>query len=360
MRSNTNNTNNVIQVYGKVILLAFASHIIFTCMFVYMQIPSLAIYNVFSMFFYVILYFVAKSGHFRSTVTLIHFEISLFVIISCLFLGWNAGFTFYLIALSSLVYFCPFKRKYIPYLFSLMEIIIFLSLKIFSIYFRPLVICNEQNLTALYLFNSILSFATILYAAFISKVSAIITEQTLTQNNTRLQDMVDHDALTHLWSRTYLTDTFEKIQASDYSIIIIMTDVDNFKKINDTYGHECGDYVLSQLADIIRFNCPSNSGVCRWGGEEFVLMFYDTSLTEVTNLIEHIRLEIASYIFEYQGKQFHLTMTFGISSSAEAGNLRDLIRLADDRMYVGKKSGKNVVITPSSDSGSNNLCDYII
>lgn len=348
MKNNLTSKNAMHRVYGRMIILAFLCHILFTLSFITFPVWPLVIYNTLSCIFYAVIYLVSRKGYFRTAVSLVHLEICQFVIVTCYYLGWNLGFSFYLIALASLVYFCPFQRKYIPYLFSLLEIITFLSVKIYTLNHAPLVICLDSTVTAYYLFNSIASFILIIYAAFISKVSAVLTEQNLVESNTQLQDMVNHDTLTHLWSRTHLLDNYYHLAEDEIPINIVMTDVDNFKRINDTYGHDCGDYVLARLADIIRSLCPPGVGICRWGGEEFVMMFADCDISDLMPLIEKIRHAISAYQFTYHGHDFHVTMTFGISIGQEANNIHELISLADERMYQGKRSGKNRIIGPAS------------
>lgn len=297
-----NNTSGkqVHQIYGKVVILAFLCHILFICLFLFLQISQLVIYNFLSCLFYIVMFFVSQKGHFRTLVTLVHAEISLFSIVCCCFLGWELGYSFYLIALSTQVYFCPFKRKYIPYFFSLAEIFAFFVLKIYTLYHAPLVACSEQTITAFYLFNSLLSFSMILYTAFVSKVSAAMTEE----NNSQLQDLVNYDALTHLWSRIHLTEAFEQAAKDGVPMIIVMTDIDDFKLVNDTYGHNCGDYVLCHLAENISAMCPEHSGVCRWGGEEFVLMFKNCEMPDVFLLVKGSARKFLPAFLNIRGKSF--------------------------------------------------------
>lgn len=337
--------NDIQKLYGKIIIVFFLSHIFFTLIFIPLKVFTLFIYNIFSVFFYMGLYFLVRRNHFRSVVSLVHFEISLFAIISTIILGWNLGFPIYLIALTTLVYFCPFKRKYIPYVFSFIEIIAFSLLKVYTLHNSPITVVSLHAASSFYLFNSTGCFAAMLYAAFLSKVSATTTEQTLTKDNSRLKEMVDHDALTHFWSRPYFTENFYKIQERGNNIALVMTDIDDFKNINDTYGHDCGDYILSELANMLRSMCPERSGICRWGGEEFVIIFYGYHLDQIVPLVEQMRRKIANSMFYYQKNYLHITMTFGLSYSIESQNLQELFRLADERMYHGKRNGKNVLIT---------------
>ncbi len=337
--------NIIQQVYGKVILLAFFSHILFMIIFAIQEILPLFIYNIGSCILYVGIYILSQEKRFRTTFIMTHLEICLFVAFSSIYAGWGCGFALYLLALSSLVYFCPFERKYIPYLFSGMEMILFLMLKILSMHIVPIHTFREQTINWFYILNALASFTLILYAAIISNLSAVTTEEVLRRNNTRLQDLVDHDALTKLWSRRHLTATFQNNILENKPLTIVLTDIDNFKKINDTYGHDCGDYILSELGQILKNSSPKDTGICRWGGEEFVLLFPHENPDAVVPMVENIRKAVASYPFKYEKQQLQITMTFGLSNTSETKDLKELIHLADKRMYYGKQIGKNTVVS---------------
>ncbi len=345
MKQATTTKNIIHQVYGKVILLTFFSHILFMAFFAILSAAPLVFYNIGSCIAYIGIYILSQKNHLRTTVILIHLEICLFVAISYFYLGWGLGFSMYLVALSSLVYFCPFKRKYIPYLFSFTEIILFLLLKVHSMYYPPILTLSSTVITAFYIFNSLASFTLILYAAFVSKLSAVMTEQTLKQSNLRLQNLVNHDSLTHLWSRPHLNSKFDEIIREDVPVTIVLTDIDDFKKINDSYGHDCGDYILSELANLLKSVCPADTGICRWGGEEFVLLFHHTTPNAVISVVDDIRKAVMAHHFKYHKHTILITMTLGVSNSTESTDLHTLICLADKRMYYGKRSGKNTVIS---------------
>lgn len=346
MQDNYNSKNSIQQVYGKIILLAFLAHIVFVCIFAGLAFKPLIIYNIFSVCFYAAVYRLPKLNHYRATVVLVHFEICFYVIVSTYYLGWNFGFPLYLIALASVVYFCPFKKKFVPYLFSLMEIIVFFTLKIYTLHNEPAYAGIDNYTSFFYLFNSAATFTLMVYAAFISKVSAVHTQQTLTENNTMLQDMVNHDTLTKLWTRTHLLTTYKELIVGHIPIIIVLCDIDNFKHINDTYGHDCGDIILSGIAGIMTSHCKDDITICRWGGEEFVIMLPFYKMPDGIKLIEQIREAIAATTFTYQRHNLNVTMTFGMSHTCESKDINELIRLADKRMYYGKRCGKNIVVTP--------------
>lgn len=346
MQNNSTPKNSIQQVYGKIIILAFLAHIIFVGIFTVLSFTPLVIYNVFSVCFYIVVYCLTKLHRYRTIVTMVHLEICLYVVVSTYYLGWGFGFPLYLIALSSVVYFCPFKNKMIPYLFSLAEIIIFMVLKIYTLNNEPVCHYSDFTVSGFYIFNSAATFTLMIYAAFISKLSAVMTQQTLTENNTLLQDMVNHDTLTGLLSRNHFLEAYEENRKKNIPITLVLSDIDNFKRINDTYGHDCGDIILSGIASIMMDQTPDNVLIYRWGGEEFVMMLPNYSDARTQNLVEKVRISIAAKHFKYRSETLRVTMTFGISSTKESTDLNELIRLADKRLYYGKRCGKNMVITP--------------
>lgn len=337
--------NSIQQVYGKIILLAFLAHIIFVGIFSALSFMPLVIYNIFSVCFYIVVYYLTRRKRYRTIVTMVHAEICLYVVVSTYFLGWEFGFPLYLIALSSVVYFCPFKNKMIPYLFSLAEIIIFFSLKIYTLNCKPVCHYSDFTVSGFYIFNSAATFTLMIYAAFISKLSAVMTQQSLSENNSLLQDLVNHDTLTGLLSRNHFLAAYEEHAKKNIPITLVLSDIDNFKRINDTYGHDCGDIILSGIASIMMDQTPDNVLIYRWGGEEFVMMLPNYSDARTQKLVEKVRISIAAKHFKYHAETLRVTMTFGISSTKESSDLNELIRLADKRLYYGKRCGKNMVVT---------------
>lgn len=345
MKEHSKAPNNVHNIYTQAILLCLLAHIVIASIFGILHIYSMLFYNIFSMIFYIIVWITLNPNHYRLTVAVVHIEVAFFAALTTVYVGWASGYSFYLIALCSLVYFCPYKNIYIPYFFSIAELIIFITLKLYTNSHAPLVsIPTDIAVNYIYLFNAAACFGVIIYAAFISNLSSVFTKRELMEKNNTLQTLVNHDQLTQLYTRSYLKEKFNKAQEASLSTALIMIDVDNFKRVNDTYGHPCGDYVLFTLSTIMQTVCPPKTDIARWGGEEFVLLIHDRSKEEVLEQIQNLREAVAAYDFHYSGIEFHITATFGIGFTEETADFSSLVNLADERMYYGKKNGKNTVI----------------
>jgi len=162
-----------------------------------------------------------------------------------------------------------------------------------------------------------------------------------------LENVADYDSLTHLRNRRSLYRIADQFQSdcseSGDGFSVLMLDLDNFKAVNDRYGHECGDLILCRVADLIVSAVKDSGIVFRYGGEEF-LVFVRESRIDSAFLAEHIRAAVASEHIEYNGKSVSVSLTVGIAESAAGTSIDHLIKTADLNMYRGKQSGKNVVV----------------
>jgi diguanylate cyclase (GGDEF)-like protein len=164
---------------------------------------------------------------------------------------------------------------------------------------------------------------------------------------TKLDRLANRDRLTKLYNRRYfdeeLDKEFERSARYKYSISLFMIDIDNFKKINDTYGHQKGDQVLSSIAAIVTGKMRLNDLVARYGGEEFVVILPEASSDNSANIAEKIRRQIETDSKEKTGLQ--VTVSIGCASRNKNDTPESLIKKADKALYEAKKNGKNRVVT---------------
>ncbi len=162
-----------------------------------------------------------------------------------------------------------------------------------------------------------------------------------------LHDLVEQDSLTALANRRFgdkrLRQTMKYAEKNGTDFCLAIGDIDDFKKVNDTYGHDCGDLVLKQIADILRRHMRNNGFVARWGGEEFLLVFENMDLAHARELLEKLLDDVRSSVCRYDDLAVSVTMTFGLAAG-NGQSITDLLRTADDRLYQGKKGGKNQII----------------
>ncbi|HHS99603.1 MAG TPA: GGDEF domain-containing protein [Thiomicrospira sp.] len=160
------------------------------------------------------------------------------------------------------------------------------------------------------------------------------------------------DELTQIGNRkafnSCLMDLTIEHKSKPHSLCLIMTDIDHFKKFNDTYGHPVGDSVLRYFSNIMRKSSPENEVLCRYGGEEFAIIIKDCSIEEAAKRAEHIRTQIEAARLTLKDSDepiSTITASFGISHfKGHQDNLEEFIQRADQSLYKAKQSGRNQVI----------------
>ncbi len=159
------------------------------------------------------------------------------------------------------------------------------------------------------------------------------------------QELALTDGLTQLGNRRKLDETLAEYAQNGTVFSVLILDLDHFKSINDTYGHEGGDVVLRQLSHLLQSYCPEQGVVGRYGGEEFVLLLPDVPLRQAERLGERIRSACADQHFVYKEHPvFHVTLSLGAASSDQASTVFETVQKADLALYEAKQTGRNRVV----------------
>ncbi len=162
-----------------------------------------------------------------------------------------------------------------------------------------------------------------------------------------LREQAIRDPLTGLFNRRYLEVNLDRelhrLQRSQSSLSLVMFDLDHFKRFNDHYGHDAGDLMLCELAKVIQSSIRQSDIFCRYGGEEFVLVFPDSSLEDTTKRMAGILAVIKGLKLQYENKQLAtVTASAGIATTPEHGStMNELIRAADQALYLAKQAGRD-------------------
>lgn len=160
-----------------------------------------------------------------------------------------------------------------------------------------------------------------------------------------LEHIAITDGLTQLYNRTKMDMELQKLEGiyKRYGRVfsVIMIDIDYFKSVNDTFGHQVGDSVLKQFAKILKENIRNTDFIGRWGGEEFLIVCPETSEENATTLALNLRKQIEEVLFEKVG---HKTMSVGVAQIKDEIDLDNLISNADNAMYFAKENGRNKVV----------------
>jgi len=203
---------------------------------------------------------------------------------------------------------------------------------------------NDEQLTALFLKNGANDYIKKPFSKeeFACRINNSIEAL---ENIQLIINSAHRDYLTGLYNRRYfykdMNEYFSSALVNDESFTIAMIDIDNFKSVNDTYGHDEGDKAIIALGDILRSNTRSTDLVARFGGEEFCVVLKNQSSLEAEERLEQIRKEVQSNtLTTAQGENYSFTISVGVCNQPEQ-TLDDMLNEADMRLYNAKQNGKN-------------------
>lgn len=168
------------------------------------------------------------------------------------------------------------------------------------------------------------------------------------------------DGLTGLYNRRHFESNIERefmrVRRYPADLSLAMLDIDHFKRINDTYGHQFGDYVLKEIATILSDSFRKTDMVCRYGGEELAVILTETSLENSLIPLERLREKIEQNVFSYNGQQANVTISIGASYNFDGIKSQcELIETADKALYKAKQNGRNKVVAYTNERSENIL-----
>ena len=175
----------------------------------------------------------------------------------------------------------------------------------------------------------------------------------VTAERSIFKHMAMTDSLTGLYNIRYFkrlldVECIAAVGDAHKRFCIVMGDLDHFKKINDTYGHQAGDYVLKSISDVIVNSVRGSDVVARYGGEEIIALLRTSYLDDARNVVENIRKKIEALELEYDGRKIKITMSFGISKFNKNDDALTVVKRADNALYRSKESGRNMCSTVDS------------
>jgi diguanylate cyclase len=211
---------------------------------------------------------------------------------------------------------------------------------------RVVVVDEEKKLSGIIAQKELISLTYSKWAMLMKDYQEELSElnHILEHKNKEYEEKASIDALTGLYNRYKFTELYissytSMIQRSN-NMSLILLDIDFFKKINDTYGHNVGDQVLVQLSNVLLRNLRNIDIICRWGGEEFVVLAPTVDLERAKVLAEKLRSSIESLELDKVGT---ITSSFGVTQVVEGDTMEDVIDRADKALYLAKNSGRNCV-----------------
>ncbi len=325
--------------YMLVFIVCILVHSILAVMFTVLAQPMLVCLNVISLLFYV---FEIERFSFSKIgvvdLSLFYMDTVLHAAICNVVLGWSYGFAMYGLMVIPVTYYLSSQEKRIPcpvlgsLLLSLLDAGAMVSTTAYSYIHDS--DTNGYTVLVVYCINIMLcSLALILYSQrFLRDIH---------HAQKGLNYLASYDELTGLRNRHNIQRDLERMNEGVLSVSI--GDIDNFKNINDTYGHSCGDIVLQTIARVLKDSTRESDVICRWGGEEFLVVVRQ-DLECAVEIVERIRKKVEQTVMDLDGNAVRVAMTFGVATNSETHSMDKLLVLADKRLYYGKNHGKNQVV----------------
>ncbi len=343
--------------YGLIIGAVTMVHICLVVFFGVCRIFPMMFLNIGSVSLYLICLVAIRQGRdMRGVFYSTYLEIIIHSFAATLCIGWRFGFPQYVIALVPFGYYMCHallegRRRYtIATLLGLIAFASFVSCRVLSMYVGPLYQLKLPDAAELgvYIFNTFCNFSFLFMVTAVFLVEMQTATSQLQKQNDILDTMANIDPLTGLYNRRsmhhFLESAIESQKGSPFCLV--MCDIDDFKKINDNYGHDAGDYVLREVARMAQEQVGEHGHACRWGGEEMLLIIRG-DMEMAHRIAEAIRKEVSDFPFQARGQAIHCSITIGVALHRGGNTIDHTITHADDNLYYGKRHGKNQVVADS-------------
>ena len=308
-------------------------------------------FNFLSVIIYVFCFILCRFGHILPAYISIIAEVTAYSVVSTYYVGLRCGTYFFLFSIIPIIIYFGSnlfkgKKRWSVVLTLILVFAVFIVLYIDYFNAEPLCYLSPALTLILVVFSAFaMVFAIIFYYAIYIYTSENVVIS-LEKKNRQLSVDAHEDALTSLLNRRGFLPLVNSLMDSDNNthFCIAFCDLDDFKRVNDSYGHDAGDEVLKHITTVIRQELPG-CDICRWGGEEFVILLKNCDLVTAKGKVERLRKTVESNPTEFFNKQIFVTLTIGLEEyKAEYKEPEAVIRKADERMYYGKQHGKNILI----------------
>jgi len=322
-----------------------ALFVLMTVVFYQQGVMPLAIADCISVGVYIVLIVLLYREYWRTFAALIFTQVYVHNVLAVYYIGWDAQFQLTFIVLIVLGFYAEYAARamkvktFRALFFAVIGFVLYFALLFFSVgRTPPYILSPEVTLGFQALWSFVLFLIVIAYLELFIRIARNSEEV--------MSDKATHDTLTGLPNRSFMTDYVENLVMTEglEGHWVAMADIDDFKHINDTRGHNCGDYVLKSLAELMRVD-GSNTMLCRWGGEEFLLVGKTHGDMMATyDLLDRLRKSIEEHGFWYEDQRLRITITIGVAPFETGQTFGEWVNAADKKLYEGKCTGKNKVI----------------
>lgn len=266
-------------------------------------------------------------------------------IMNVYYFGWNIGIQHFLAVLLVFLFFSIYKHEKTKLFCAVLLFVLRLLLFYYCRSHEPVTVLDTGLTNAMQTVNSFFIFLSLGLVAYLFGSSTQEMEGKLIEYNRKLMKQAHTDTLTGLYNRRRTMEYLEALLANAESqISICLCDIDHFKRVNDTYGHDTGDVVLTTISDTFRKHLPPDTFISRWGGEEFLLIFPNKNGDEAGTALEMLRHKIRELSFDGGTENFTVSLTYGLVEYDFHSDITTLLKEADEKLYIGKENGRDRII----------------
>ncbi|MCR5108167.1 MAG: GGDEF domain-containing protein [Lachnospiraceae bacterium] len=356
MKKDTVNLKRIINYlntnkYYYVTVLIGLIHVGFFIFFLKFKVWPMVIFNVISPILYFSSLRLIRQGKLLAMFLFDYIEISVHAIMASICVGWGFDFEQYIFTLVPYGYFICYelfkgkKRYIIASVLGLVDAVASLIVRYYTYSHEPLYKTPERLAFLFNQFNLIVAYVALFFFLIMFMFELYVMEAKMEAENAVLNHDASVDPLTTLLNRRSMKTHLEEAYNKKEPFSVAMIDLDDFKSINDSYGHDAGDLVLKEMTRIVKSCVPEGNPICRWGGEEILILFNGMDKDEATGICEEIREKMERNEINFFNKKLKITMTIGVAPHRMAYSIDETIAEADEKMYYGKEKGKNLVIS---------------
>jgi diguanylate cyclase (GGDEF)-like protein len=338
--------SRMVPVVHYVTYVGISAHALFIGVFAWLGLPLLAAFNVFSVAAWVA---ARVANHRRAAgvaVLLLFVEVTSHAILACRLLGWTSGFHYYLIPIVPFLMFHDRLSTRAAVIGSAAVTATYVLLRAATIDVVPSFVAPGV-LRAVAYGNIAIPLVALGVISFYFRLASIEVER-------HMESLAMTDPLTRLPNRRRMRELLEaervRCARDGHPFGVVLGDIDGFKLINDTLGHDCGDHVLAEVGGVLRGVLRAQDAVARWGGEEFLFLLPDTDLRGAGVVAEKLRGALEASKINFAERHVPVAMTFGVAVCIRGTTVPDAIARADRALYCGKHAGKNQVVLESADN----------
>lgn len=317
------------------------THVLYLILFLVAKIYPLVYVNLVSIVLYCLFFIVLKKKKYYPYTLMCGNEILIYMSIASVFVGFDSGFHLCIIGLCVVSFFSTYFAKVKSkignsIIWCSLSFVIVMSLFIYATFNDSIYQVDRWLKITLYIFHTVAIFAFI--AVYLS---TFLNYAMKLENRITLESRTDK--LTQLHNRYDLYNYVELLDNKD-DYALAMFDIDDFKVINDLYGHLCGDEMLKTLSNIAS-NAFKDDFVSRYGGEEFIIILrMNGNIDNAISKLEEFRKKVEENEFIFDNKIVHITLTIGVEMFKSQKTIEEWIGNADRKLYFGKNNGKNQTV----------------